>query len=376
MRKNILSLPLIACLLIGSPASAAEPIGKCLFVSLIQDPPILASRQAIDDLIDFARKARIQILFVQIYRSNKSWFPSEVGDSAPYEESIKKVGEDPFALLIRQAHASGIEVHAWLNLLSLSANKDAKILKKYGPDILTRNLKKKKTLEDYKIDNQYFLEPGDLRIRKELLTLVEEVLHRYPDLDGIQFDYIRYPDVHPFYGYTKMNIKRFKEATGQKRIEENSVIWKDWKRRQVTELVEQLAQKARALRKGIHVSATGCEPYVRAYQEAFQDWPSWVNRGVVDSVTVMSYSTDISIFQKDIEQTKSKVTDFKKTRMAIGAYKMLDTPEIFKRLIGLCEQRGVRAYAILHYGSLLQNPALGNFLMNGKNKNENFGGTP
>lgn len=376
MKKQIAFLFLFFLLTVPTIVKAGEPLQRCLFVSVIQDPPVLANRQAIDRLIDFSKKANIKILFVQVYRSNKAWFPSEIGDSAPYEESVKKVGEDPFALLIRQAHASGIEVHAWLNLLSLSANKDAKILKKYGPDILTRNLKKKKTLEDYKIDNQYFLEPGDLRIRKELLMMVEEVLRGYPDLDGIQFDYIRYPDVHPFYGYTKMNIERFKEATGQKRIKENSLIWKDWKRRQVTELVEQLAQKARALRKGIHVSATGCAPYVRAYHEAFQDWPSWVNRGVVDSVTVMSYSTDISTFQKDIEQTKSKVTDFKKTRMAIGAYKMLDTPEIFKSLIKLCEQRGVRAYAILHYGSLLQNPALGNFLMNGKNENESFGGTP
>jgi uncharacterized lipoprotein YddW (UPF0748 family) len=257
-------------------------------------------------LVDFAKKARIKVLFVQIYRANRAWFPSHVADSKPYEICLKNTMQDPFAFLIKEARKAGIEVHAWINLLSLSNNKDAKILKKYGPGILTRNLKKKRAIEDYKIDKQYFLEPGDLRVRSELLALVSEILDNYPQLDGIQFDYIRYPDRNPSYGYTKMNIERFKKTTGIKTIKNDNITWQNWKRAQVTELLTQLASRARALRPDIKVSATGCVPYVRAYYEAFQDWPSWIKTGLVDFVTVMTYSDKISEFERDVKEDKRK----------------------------------------------------------------------
>jgi uncharacterized lipoprotein YddW (UPF0748 family) len=364
MKKRILIF--VLCLLgtfqtlvrCESPAPHAPSPSRGLFVSLIQNPPTLSSREAMMKLVNFAKKARIKILFVQIYRANQAWFPSKVGDSAPYEAALKALGEDPFALLIREAHREGIEVHAWLNMLSLSENENAPLLKKYGSDILTRNLEEKKTLADYKIDSQYFLEPGDTRVRKELATLVEEVVRAYPHLDGVQFDYIRYPDSHPRYGYTPANMGRFKKSTGLKKIKEGSRAWNDWKRAQVTELLKLLIQKARAVRPGIRVSATGCMSYARALHEAFQDWPSWANSGLVDFVTVMNYSPDPAEYERWSEVVKAKVSDRARWYLGVGAYKLARLPEIFGREFRVCEKSGSGLCAVFHYGSLLENPAL------------------
>src|SRR3989338_5962617 len=184
--KTCLSISiLIASLVLPIPAWSQETIDRGLFVSVIQDPPVLSSREEIKNLIVFAKKTNVKTLYVQIYRANKAWFSSTVADQEPYETCFKNLSEDPFTLLIKEAHASGIEVHAWLNLLSLSANEQAPLLKKYGTEILTRNLKKKRKLKDYKIDDQYFLEPGDLRVREALSALVGEIFTAYPDLDGL-----------------------------------------------------------------------------------------------------------------------------------------------------------------------------------------------
>jgi uncharacterized lipoprotein YddW (UPF0748 family) len=272
------------------------------------------------------------------------------------------VGEDPLAFLISLAHGQGIKVHAWLNLLSLSANKDAVLLKKYGNGILTRNLKEKKRLEDYKIDNQYFLEPGDLRVRAELANIVGEVLNGYPGLDGIIFDYIRYPDKNPAYGYTPMNVQRFKKLTGEKKVIEESEAWKDWKRLQVTGLLKRMVKESRRLRPDIQVEATGCAPYSRAYLEAFQDWPSWLESGLVDSVTVMTYTRTAAEFGKVVLDAKKRVKDFKKTNIAVGAYELGKSPEIFTEQLRICKEAQPYACAILHYGSLQENPSLGGLL--------------
>ncbi|OGW81019.1 MAG: hypothetical protein A3G33_01430 [Omnitrophica bacterium RIFCSPLOWO2_12_FULL_44_17] len=338
----------------------AKPLQRGLFVSVVENEIVLSSRERTNNLIDFAKKAHIQTLFVQIYRANKAWFPSKVGDSKPYKICLKKVSEDPFRLLIKEAHASGIEVHAWLNLLSLSQNEKAPLLGKYGTDILTRNVDKKRKLKDYKIDNQYFLEPGDLRVREELGKMVEEILRAYPELDGIQFDYIRYPDSNPHYGYTKMNVKRFQKATGLKTIEENSLIWKNWRREQVTDLLKLLVQKTRAIRPDIQISTTGCMSYVRAYHEAYQDWPGWLQTGLVDFVTIMSYPPTLSEFEKYISDARKRVDDFKKVNIGIGAYKLINSPGIFAEQFQFCEKAGGRSCVVFYYGSLLQNSALVN----------------
>lgn len=337
-----------------------------MFVSMIQDPFPLSSRQEITGLIDFTKKARIKTLFVQIYRANKAWFPSRVADSTFYDEALAAIGEDPFKLLIKEAHASGIQVHAWLNLLSLSANENAPILKKYGPEILTKNLKDKKTIQDYKIDSQYFLEPGDLRVRAELFNVVGEILNAYPDLDGIQFDYIRYPDKEPHYGFTKANVERFKKATGIQVIEEKSAAWQNWKRAQVTELLELLIKKTKSIRPNLKASTTGCMSYSRAYYEAFQDWPRWVNSGLIDFVTIMSYKRDPEEFQKQIEDARSHVSDFRKVNIGIGAYELLNFPEDFTKQSQLCEQARGGDCVIFHYGNLLESPALRRAVYSGR----------
>jgi uncharacterized lipoprotein YddW (UPF0748 family) len=261
------------------------------------------------------------------------------------------------ALLLREAHAEGIEVHAWMNLMSLSANENAPLLKKYGPGILTRNILPKKTLSDYKIDSQYFLEPGDPRVLEETAAAVTEVVRRYPDLDGVQFDYIRYPDWHPRYGHTPINEKRFREATGvQGDIAESDPAWQNWKRVQVTALLDRLTESARAAKPGITVSTTGLVAYSRAFHEASQDWKLWIETGRVQFVTLMCYSRSTEDFRGYIQDARKQLGNFEHLSVAVGAYKL--SPYFFREQFGICEEAGVRGCAVFHYGDLVEHPAL------------------
>ncbi|HNX69379.1 MAG TPA: family 10 glycosylhydrolase [Candidatus Omnitrophota bacterium] len=359
MRKSALCCLLAGIFLFQTSARSGEVFRRGLFVSVIQTPPVLSSRDAIRKLIDFSKKAKVQVLFVQLYYANKAWFLSTVGDTSPYQTCLKSIGEDPTALLIREAHAAGIEVHAWLNMCSLNNNVAAPLLKKYGPEILTQDLSPKRSLQDYKIDNQFFLEPGDPRVRRELVTVVGEVLQAYPDLDGIQLDYIRYPDNHPVYGYGRANVERYQKTTGVLTIANSDPAWQTWKRRQVTELLEQLVKSARGIRPGLRVSATGCMPYARARHEAFQDWPSWIDRGIVDFITLMNYSPEPAQFERWNKQAKSKTIFAAKVNVGVGAYKLVQSPEVFSKEYRDCEDSAEGgACVVFHYGSLVEAPEL------------------
>jgi uncharacterized lipoprotein YddW (UPF0748 family) len=357
-------LKLFCCFLIlqivFSPASsfASASPRRGLFVSVIQDPPVLSNRADMERLLDFAVKARINILFVQVYRAGRAWFPSRGADASPYYECLDKAGVDPLAFLIEEAHKRGIEVHAWMNMLSLSRNENAFFLRKYGTGVLTRNILPKNVLRDYRIDGQYFLEPGDLRVREELCDIVEEAARYYPALDGIQLDYIRYPDSRPFYGHTSANEERFKKETGIESITEDNRQWRAWKRAQVTDLLDLLVRRIRSVRPGIKVSATGCAPYCRAYEEAFQDWPSWLSRGTVDFVTLMDYSPYPREFKKCILELRDKFSSWDKVTIGIGAYKLVGLPLTFSEELDYCRRERGLSYAVFHYGSLLEDPAI------------------
>jgi len=352
----------MALFLLPQGIKAEEVLHRGLFVSTIQNPPVLTSRKEITELIAFAKQAQINTLFVQIYRANQAWFPSKVADSKPYRNCLKSVEEDPLGLLIRKAHQEGIQVHAWLNLLSLANNKDARILKEYGTEVLTKDQAVKKRIEDYKIDNQYFLEPGDPRVYRDLSRIVKEILRAYPELDGIQFDYIRYPDFHPIYGHTPINIKLFKKEKSQEVIDDSSNLWKQWKRDRVTQLLTKLVKIVRISRPRMQVSTTGCVSYVRAYEEAFQDWPGWVNSHLIDFVTIMNYPKEVVEFKKNIAEAKKRVDDFKKVNVAVGAYKLEDLPTVLMQEFQACEKEASGACVVFHYGSLSKTSVLRQYL--------------
>lgn len=340
-----------------APAARCEEVSRSLFVSVIQDPPVLSSREDIRKLVAFAKKSGTKTLFVQVYRANKCWFPSVVGDDWPYRQSLKKVGEDPFALLLREAHAEGLEVHAWMNLMSLGANANAPLLKKYGPEILTRNVLPKEKLSDYKIDDQYFLEPGDPRVVEETAAAVTEVVTRYPDVDGVQFDYIRYPDWHPWYGHTEINEKRFREATGTEGIiSESDPAWMDWKRAQVTALLDRLSAAAHAVKPGLTISTTGLVAYSRAFHEASQDWKLWIETDRVKFVTLMCYSKSTESFRGYLADAKKQLGGLARVNVAVGAYKL--HPGSFREQFRICEEAGARECAVFHYGDLVERTAL------------------
>lgn len=357
--KKILSLACFCILLFsGRSVFAAERVGTDLFVSVLQKPLILCDRAAMDQLFSDALAANVQTIFMQVYRANQSWFPSRTADESPYQECRKTLGEDPLGLFINKAHANAIQVHAWFNVLSLSRNDQAPLLSKYGWDILTRNRETKTSLWDYAVDNQLFLEPGDPNVRAELITILEELLKGYPGLDGVQFDYIRYPDSTPFYGHTPVNEARFKKSSAGKKIVDSDPEWKEWKRNQVTELLQRMVIKARVLSPNLRISTTSCTPFVRAYEECFQNWPSWVNSGLIDFVTVMAYARDPAEFDRYVLDSRGKIDDPTRMKIAVGAYKLGKSPEIFATQMHICRSASSGSCVVFHYGSVLESPAL------------------
>ncbi len=360
MKAKILLL-ILFCVLGGRPGAGAqddalgvktqEPRG--VWVSVFSGKKILYSEQGVYDLIAQCKKARINEIYLQIFQSGNAYYDSRIGDKTKYSQMVASAGLDTLDLLLREASQSNIKVFAWVNVLGLGRNDKADILKKYGNSILTRDqyLRPSKISTTTELDKYYqredmiFLEPGDPKVEAYALTIINEIINRYPLFSGIHLDYIRYPSPVPFppgsrfnkfgltYGYGPANIERFREKTGINVLdtlnnEDEYLAWDNWKRQQVTDLVRKISSLVRVKSLALTVSCAVVPVVERAYANAFQDWSEWLDEGIVDYVVLMSYTKD-NQFAKEVVKSALGHRGKGKIYAGIGVFLMKNNPDLF-----------------------------------------------
>lgn len=345
---------------------------------------ILESVQKMDEAIALAKEGGYSLLLVQVYRGDQAWFDSSIADETPFLQIRSKIKADPLKVLIEHAHKQGIEVHAWINTLTLSRNRHAKILSRFGYEILTKDQHGRLPVRQepgdpleayYDKENQLFLEPGDPRVRRHVVDIVKEIASRYPTLDGIHFDYVRYPAAPPFipgsrfnafglsYGYGEQNVLRFKQATKTdpfylKGTTEESLRWDAWRRDQITGLLSEASLEARKANRRLKISCAVIPAFERGYASASQDWPRWVEENIVDFVVVMDYSLDSRLAALAAKSAIGLAGDSSKVYIGLGAYLMQKNPKALERQVDSISSLKPAGIIFFDYDTLLNNPSL------------------
>jgi len=332
-------------------------INKGVWVTVFSEKKAMYSREGVLSLIESCKNTGINEIYLQLYRAGQAYYDSRISDRTKYEEIVKEAGGiDTIDLLLREAKKNNIKVFAWINVLSLAQNKKAPIITKYGNSVLTKDQYLRVSIRTegvngsdkyYLRDDQLFLEPGDPRVVEYLVSIAGEIVNKYPLINGIHLDYVRYPHPVPFvpgsrfnkygltYGYGELNMKRFEEATKLDPLsvtdnENISYKWDDWKREQVTNLVEKISKYIKGKSKALLVSCAVMPSPERAYSVAFQDWSLWLEKEIVDYVVLMNYTRDDRLAEETVRSAlahKGKGKIF----VGIGAFLLKNDPEMFLR---------------------------------------------
>ncbi|MDX1650059.1 MAG: family 10 glycosylhydrolase, partial [Myxococcota bacterium] len=313
----------------GRAAPAPEPAAvprraagarRGLWVLCEGSQRVLEHPERVDWLLDDAAALGVTDLFVQVYRGGRAWFDSTLADTGPYRATFRRGDRDALRVLVARAHDRGLRVHAWVNVLSLASHDDARILQELGPAAAVVDQKGRSILDypGFEVpppDRAWYrmgtpavwLDPAAPGVAERLRATFVELVRRYPELDGLHLDYVRYADVLPFtpgtrfgvglsFGFGEASRARFRAETGLEAPFGASLAngdrFDDWRRAKLGELVAGVAEGVRGARPGIEVSAAVIADRERAYLVDFQDWAGWLDAGWLDFAVPMLYTRD------------------------------------------------------------------------------------
>ncbi|OGV71295.1 MAG: hypothetical protein A3K19_26090 [Lentisphaerae bacterium RIFOXYB12_FULL_65_16] len=224
-----------------------------------------------------------------------AFYPSEV---LPAYADLATRG-DQIALCLAACRKYGVQCHVWkVNWNMGSATPDA-FVQKMAADARTQ------VSFDGKREERWLCPSHPDNQQLEIDAMVE--LARKYDLDGIHFDYIRYPG--PDNCFCDGCRDRFQKAIGQvvgswpSDVRAGGALqqpWLQWRRDNITKVVAGVADKAREARPGIKISAAVFANYPVDRDGVAQDWKLWCEKGYLDFVCPMDYIESNTSFRRTV----------------------------------------------------------------------------
>ena len=233
-------------------------------------------------LLDSLKEMNVNTVMLQSRVRGDLIYPSAIEPFSHVLTGIpgKNPGYDPLAFAIEECHKRGMQLHAWL--VTMPLGKDD-LIRRQGKLALSK--RKKSLCTRYK--GAWYMEPGNPATIPYLVELVRELVSNY-DVDGVHFDYIRYPDRTN--GYPDAALHR-KYGKGRSLA--------NWRRGNITALASALYKCVKELKPWVRVSCAPLGKYNNltryksygwdAYNAVFQDAQAWLRDGIMDMILPMIY---------------------------------------------------------------------------------------
>ncbi|MFZ4620727.1 MAG: glycoside hydrolase family 10 protein [Bacteroidota bacterium] len=235
-------------------------------------------QRSLIDIFDLLKRNNFNTVFFQVRPRGNVLYRSSIEPWAPQLAGVmgKDPGYDPLEFAVEQAHKRGLEIHAWFNVAKVWGSEQLP----QNPQHVTRTHRNWVKM----VENEWWLDMGIPEARDYTERLVSEIISTY-DVDGIHFDYVRYPS-DKFDDWGSFS----KWSDGVERSE--------WRRNNITAFVRDcytMVQKERPWIKvgsaplGIYQSIAGAQSTFNGYSGVFQDSRRWLRERIHDYIAPQLY---------------------------------------------------------------------------------------
>jgi uncharacterized lipoprotein YddW (UPF0748 family) len=214
-------------------------------------------------------------------------------DLLPHSKTFDERG-DQIAQAVAAGKKYGIEVHPWKVNWNLST----------APDEFVERMRREGRLQaDHTGAELKWLCPSHPdNFRLEVDTMVE-VARKY-DVDGVHFDYIRYPHGNSCYcggcrerfeAAAGVTVENWPEDCYSGKLRDQ---YRQWRCDNITAVVRATAEEVRRIKPHVKISAAVFGSYPATRDSIGQDWVLWCREGWLDFVCPMDYTRSDSYFRQ------------------------------------------------------------------------------
>ncbi|UOQ52675.1 glycoside hydrolase family 10 protein [Hymenobacter cellulosivorans] len=243
-------------------------------------------------ILDVQQRNGINAVFVQVRPAADAFYQSELEPWSKWltgqQGKAPSPAYDPLPFLIEEAHARGMEFHAWFNPYRASM------------DSVTRRLAPNHPFKQHpewflRFGGKLLFNPGLPEVRNYITQVILDVVRRY-DIDGVHFD-------DYFYPYPEPGLKIHDEAAFQL-YNPDSLKLADWRRQNVNKLIQGLHDTIQGtkrwvkfgispfgvwMNKSAHPEGSDTRAGQPSYANLYADSRLWLQEGWIDYIVPQLY---------------------------------------------------------------------------------------
>jgi uncharacterized lipoprotein YddW (UPF0748 family) len=372
----------------GAPVAAPAPEPASEMRALWVLRTSLTSPASIATLVRSARRHGFNALFVQVRGRGDAYYAGAIEPRA-LDLARQPASFDPLAEVLHAAHGEGLRVHAWVNVNLVSSAAELPRSREHvvfrHPDwlMVPRELATQLARMDpsspgyvgrlarwtrsraAEVEGLYS-SPIPGAAVDHLAGVVTTLMRRYA-VDGIHFDYARYPSER--FDYSRTAVREFRRwveprlspaARSTLAAEAAHDVlafpdalpaeWRQFRIDRMTALLARLGAAARLARPAAMVSVAAAPDPREAVEQRLQEWPRWLADGLVDAVAPMAYTTEPARFAEQIAAARAAAGP-RQVWAGIGAYRL--SPAQIIDNIATARRLGAGGIILFSYDSLI-----------------------
>ncbi|MFO7873269.1 MAG: family 10 glycosylhydrolase [Bacteroidales bacterium] len=284
----------------------------------IPDPTHTSFLSSYEDMVDgveLAKELNFNTLYVAAWAKTQTLYPSEVlADNSTYNDAREGmftpdytgVSGDPLTDLLDVAHDNDLKVILWYEYGFMARwgtppSPDNDRILAVNPHWVGINNQGEPA--NYN-NSDYYYNAYDPEVQQFMLDLVMEAVENY-NIDGIQGD-DRMPAMPRNSGYEDYTVNQYMdEHNGEEPPSNyNDTDWVRWR----ADILNQFAVDLYDVVKGFDddmLLTNSPNPYPWAFNNLMQEWPVWLDEGVVDILSVQCYRYSLPAYKSTLNEVLS-----------------------------------------------------------------------
>jgi uncharacterized lipoprotein YddW (UPF0748 family) len=393
-RVRVLALAALGCAIIVTTAprgvlAESQPAEEIRALWVLRTS--LTSPASIEQLVRAARANGFNTLLVQVRGRGDAFFAGGIEPRAT-ELQRQPADFDPLASVLAAGHAAGLQVHAWVNVNLVASAAELPSAREHivhrHPEwlMVPRDLAQELALVDpespayvgklarwtrtqaSQVEGLY-ASPLVPAAADHLGAVVRDLARRY-HIDGVHFDYARYPNDR--FDYSRTALREFRthvrsrvSAAERQELDARETDdlfawadarpdeWRAFRIAKMTALVSRLRTAVKAERPHALVSVAVAPDVREAYEGRLQDWRTWLENGFVDVICPMAYTSEAARFAEQIA-TAADIAGGGSIWAGIGAYRLSPAETVDN--IHTARRLGARGIVLFSYDAMISSP--------------------